>query len=565
LDARILQKHERRFFDRNVQGNQLVKQIIGLPAFLGVLLCLSSVSARASWWDNSVIYEIFVRSFQDSNSDGKGDLKGITQKLDYINSSKNGDPLTLGADAIWLMPIFQSPSYHGYDTIDYKSINPDYGTLDDFKNLVQAAHKRNIKVILDLAINHTSNKSPWFLQSRSAHKIVNNKQGRVKELSFADWYLWDDQSPGWTQGLGRWWPFKQDFYYSSFDKNMPDLNWQNQNVMDQVKDVLHYWSDLGVDGFRLDAARYYVKGPNGEPDTLGTHQVLQALIQDLKKDFPQVFFVGEIWASSSIISSYLNSGQELDSAFNFPIAYGIQNSLLRGDAQSFTQALSDSLSLVKDQRTLSPFLTNHDMVRIASLVDNDTQKLSLAAVALLTLPGSPVIYYGEEIGLANKTPLSKDDLDKRAPMQWDSSAQFGFTDAAGPWQMFSNASSDKNVQSEFADSSSLLSTYQSLIRLRKSQDSLLNGATLIIPSGYSEVAIFARTLDQEAVFVILNFGLRTLKNVNFTISNASFSSSMSLVQSLWGESQVSLKNKNGSLSISLDTLPPSSASLIHIQ
>jgi glycosidase len=150
-------------------------------------------------------------------------------------------------------------------------------------------------------------------------------------------------------------------------------------------------------------------------------------------------------------------------------------------------------------------------------------------------------------------------------MQWDSSAQFGFTDAAGPWQMFSNASSDKNVQSEFADSSSLLSTYQSLIRLRKSQDSLLNGATLIIPSGYSEVAIFARTLDQEAVFVILNFGLRTLKNVNFTISNASFSSSMSLVQSLWGESQVSLKNKNGSLSISLDTLPPSSASLIHIQ
>jgi glycosidase len=515
-----------------------------------VFLISFSASAGTSWWNSAVIYEIFVRSFQDSNGDGIGDLKGITQRLDYIHSATPNDPMSLGADVIWLTPIFKSPSYHGYDTIDYKSVNPDYGTLDDFKELISESHKRGIKVILDLAVNHTSNKNPWFVQSKSS-----------KTSPFRDWYMWSAQDPGWVGALGRWWPWSQEFYYSSFSRTLPDLNWQNSNIMVQVKDVLHFWSQLGVDGFRLDAARYYVKGPNGEADTAGTHQVLQTFIQDLKHDFPQTFFVGEIWAGSDVISSYVNSGKELDMAFNFPVSFGLQNSLVAESADAFQSSMTDTLSLIKNQSSFAPFLTNHDMIRIASVVP--ANKLGLAAAALFGLPGTPVIYYGEEIGLANNLPISSDDLDKRTPMQWDASPLFGFT-GGKPWQPFSNASTDKNIASQITDPYSLLSTYQNLIQLRKSQPALLSGQTYSVGTDNSQVGAFARVLGEETVLVVLNFGPATVQRVNFTIDSHWQSSQNPKTTVLWGDTSLRMQAKKRSPFVNLDGLAPYSAAIIKL-
>jgi len=448
------------------------------------------------WIHHSIFYEIFVRSFQDSNGDGIGDLNGVTSRLDYLQS--------LGVKGVWLLPIYTSPSYHGYDTIDYTQINPDYGTLDDFKNLLAEAHKRGLKIILDIALNHTSNLAPRFIEETKTAPAADDEM-----------YLWFAKAVKPWFGLGKWYPVAPDrLYYSSFESAMPDVNWFNPAWRQEVNDVLHYWSSLGVDGFRLDAARYYVKGPHGETDTPETHQFIQDFVQQLKKDFPATMFVGEVWADANVIGPYVNSGKQLDLAFNFPLSFGLQNSLEKENAADFVSAAQADIKSVTSQDSLAPMVTNHDMIRIATDVKGNADKLKMAAAILLTLPGTPYIYYGEELGLPNGP--GNDDRQKRTPMQWDDSANFGFS-RGKPWFTFADPKFTNNVMSESSDANSVLETYRRWITYRNAELPLQLGDFKVLPASESHVAAYSRSLGGTSEILVLNFGATMVPSVKLDL------------------------------------------------
>ena len=490
--------------------------------FIAAAIWPASAHAAGSWWKDAVFYEIFVRSFQDTNGDGAGDIKGITSRLGYLSD--------LGVNALWLTPIFNSPSYHGYDATDYKSINPDFGSLDDFKEMVAAAHQRGLRVVLDLAINHTSIKHPWF---KANH----------------DWYCWRNTVPAWPDPL-RWHHLGSEYYYAFFSPSLPDLNWKNPEVVAEMKSTLHYWSELGVDGFRLDAARYYVEGPNGEFDTPETHAAIRDFVKSVKADFPTAMFVGEIWASSEVISSYVNSGDELDLAFNFPVAGGLLGALQSGTAEKFNDALEGSVEWVQDQARLAPFITNHDQVRAATTLGGSLAKLRVAATALLTLPGTPFLYYGEEIGLPEGTDPS--DLGKRTPMQWTAAAEHGFTTAVKPWNEFSSAL--LSVESQFGVKGTLLNYYQQLISRRKAQPILRDGSFALLATGNTRVAAYTRTLEGRTAVVLLNFGNVPARNIVLHIPGVGAKTKASM---LWGK--VDFRNSTVKL------LQPTTAAIVLLE
>lgn len=447
------------------------------------LMSISHAQAGSSWWQSSVFYEIFVRSFQDTNGDGIGDLNGVSSRLDYIQN--------LGADAIWLMPIFSSPSYHGYDAIDYRAINPDYGTLADFQNLITKAHARGMRVILDLAINHTSDRNAAFTEG-----LINPSS------PLESWYLWTDKPTVPWVGKGSFNEVSPGrYYYTTFSPNMPDLNWHNPDVRAEIKSILHYWSQMGVDGFRLDAARYYVKGPEGQSDTPGTHQAIQDFVQDLKQNYPNVFFVGEVWADAQTIAPYVSNGLELDTAFNFPVSSGLIASLEKELGSDLVSALKDVQNQIGDAHFLAPFITNHDMQRVATRVQGDVAKLKLAAAVLMTLPGTPFVYYGEEIGMPNGP--TQDDRDKRTPMQWDTSNGFGFT-TGSPWKSFATTEGSVSVSAEMADPNSVLSTYRSWIATRQAHLALKQGGFQLLSITDPALVIYERTSPSETLLVALN-------------------------------------------------------------
>jgi glycosidase len=535
----------------------LVSQIQAIfPATIAAASVVPDAGAR-----NEIIYEIFVRSFCDSNHDGIGDLNGITDHLDYLNSGSRAleDPNTLGVDAIWLTPIFASPSYHGYDATDFKKINPVYGNDQDFARLVREAHRRGIKVFLDLAVNHASTSGEWFREG------TENPRSPLR-----DYFVWRNEDPRWG-GFGRWWPFRSEFYFSSFSQHMADLNWENPAVVRQIHEVFHFWSRKGVDGYRLDAARYYVEGPNGESDTRRTHEVLRTLVHDIKGRFPDSLFLGEIWADAGTISTYLNTGDQLDSAFNFPAASGLLRSLKNGHGKDFIDALQDSMQKVVSPWRLAPFSTNHDMVRIATEVDQDLAKLKLAATVILTLPGQPTIYYGEEIGLANSlSGRSPGDLGKRTPMQWDDGANHGFTDSPeGPWQPFSTESLRQNVANQINRAPSLLHYYQRLIRLRKETPGLVWGGIRILNSPDSRLGIYLRTAPPSAgandfELVVLNFSDDTIGRVEVEFDGGSFPAGTWEGKALWGQAAARFSQASRrSAVMQIENIAQLNASIIH--
>ena len=265
-----------------------------------------SETSGKDWWNTSTFYEIFVRSFKDSNGDGIGDFKGITSQLDYLNDGDPNSHSDLGISGIWLMPIMPSPSYHGYDVIDYMSVNPQYGTMADFKELVQECHKRGIRVIIDFVINHTSSENPWFKQA-----VAGNK-------GFENWYVWSDSQP---RESGPWgenvWHKASNgrYYYGVFTADMPDLNYRNPMVTQMMEMVTKYWlEDVGLDGFRVDAARYLFEDGVSKQDTKDTIEWFQNWRSYLKPINPQAFTVGEVWAETYVQKKYVNpkgSGQSL--------------------------------------------------------------------------------------------------------------------------------------------------------------------------------------------------------------------------------------------------------------
>ncbi|MCY1030317.1 alpha-amylase family glycosyl hydrolase [Corallococcus sp. BB11-1] len=464
--------------------------------------------AGDAWYRGAVFYEVFVRSFQDSNGDGVGDLPGLISRLDYLN---DGDPATtddLGVDALWLMPVFASPSYHGYDVVDYERIQPAYGTLEDMQKLCDEAHRRGMRVILDLVINHSSSAHPWFVESASSPQSAKR-----------DWYQWRANNPAWKQPwdpafsqTDTWHERNGAWYYGVFWSGMPDLNLQTVAVREEVKRLATLWLSRGVDGFRLDAARYLIEtgGGVGQSDTAETHAFWKEFAAHVRSVKPDAVLVGENWSETPSVAKYYGStaqvpgGDELPLNFNFPLSErvlaGINAGNAGGVASKFLEMRNNYPAGVVD----APFLTNHDMVRVATQFSGDTSKLGLAAAVLLTLPGAPFLYYGEEVGLGNGA--TNNDEAKRTPMPWTAGTGGGFT-TGSPWYGFASGRDAANVETQKAAPGSLLSRYKALLRARQGAEALRTGdLRLFTPTtGPSATLAFVRTVDDEQVLVVHNF------------------------------------------------------------
>lgn len=449
------------------------------------------------WWSNGVCYEVFVRSFFDSNGDGIGDLPGLTSRLDYIKG--------LGANCIWLMPIMQSPSYHGYDTTDFYNVNKDYGTNDDFKKLMQEAHARGINVLIDLVINHTSDQHPWFKEAQTP--------GSAKR----DWYIWSATDPGYKGpwGATAWWPKgANQFYYGVFDASQPDLNYRNPDVTKEIYNVTRFWlQDMGVDGFRLDAARHLIEDGKNQVNTPETKAWLRDWVKYYKSVKPTAFTVGEVNGSSDELQGYWPD--ELDSYFEFGLANSMVRSVAKDSPLGFLQA-EDLANTSWPYQRWSSFLTNHDQNRVMSLYQGDVSQMKLAASLLLTTPGLPFIYYGEELGAQG----SKPDEEIRTPMQWDSSPTAGFTTGT-PWHK-PNATSlaTANVAAEDKDPNSLLNYYRKLIQLRRNSPGLSGGSWTALTSNTDTVAAYIRQASDETVMVVANFDSKAVDNPVLTLEKS---------------------------------------------
>jgi glycosidase len=448
---------------------------------------------RHDWARGAVFYEVFVRSFADSNGDGVGDLPGLTARLDYLN---DGDPESghdLGVAALWLMPIFESPSYHGYDVVDYERIDADYGTGEDFDRLLAAAHRRGLRVIVDFVLNHTGRDHPWFRDAAAAPRGARR-----------DWYVWRLTNPGWTQPWGRgpvWHPSGGAFYYGIFWSGMPDLNFANPAVREEMKRLAAHWLERGVDGFRLDATRHlFAAGPgDAQNDRPETHAFLREFAAFVRSVKPEAVLVGENWTGTRAIAPYFAA---LPMNFNFPLAEAIIAALRAGAAAPVRRVLEEMAAAYPRDALDAPFLTNHDQDRLATQLDHHPGRLRLAAAILLTLPGAPFLYYGEEVGLGNGQ--ADGDPAKRTPMPWDASGA-GFS-SGRPWIAFAPGRESANAAAHSADPHSLLAHYRSWIRLRASSEALRSGDLALLPAAPSLLAWVRAPGTRARALVVHNLG-----------------------------------------------------------
>jgi alpha-glucosidase len=479
------------------------------------------------WWQTGIVYQVYPRSFLDTNHDGVGDLRGVIAKLDYVH--------WLGADAVWLSPIYPSPmADFGYDVSDYCDVHPLFGNLSDFDALVSEAHKRNLKVILDFVPNHTSDQHPWFLESRSSRD--NPKR---------DWYIWRDPSPSngppnnWLSNFGgpAWTPDPAtgQYYYHAFLRQQPDLNWRNPAVQQAMHDVLRFWLDRGVDGFRVDVIWYIVKddefrdnprnpdykpGQNPHHEQLATYTSDRPEVHDIIRGMRKVLdaygrrmLVGEVYLPvERLVTYYGEGGEGVHMPFNFQLI------TLRWDARTIQQAVNHYESCLPSYGWPNWVLGNHDNPRIASRIG--VPQARVAAMLLLTLRGTPTLYYGDEIGMCDvpiPPDLVQDPFEKnvpgmglgrdpqRTPMQWDSSPHAGFT-AAGvkPWLPIAGDCAANNVAAQREDPASMLNLYRRLIDLRRSEPALTIGAYEPFGDPHDAVVSYVRRHNGRRLLVALN-------------------------------------------------------------
>ncbi|MBC7449456.1 MAG: T9SS type A sorting domain-containing protein, partial [Hymenobacteraceae bacterium] len=434
--------------------------------------------------------EVFVRSFYDGTGDGKGDFVGLTARLDYLNDGNPATTTDLGITAIWLMPMMQSPSYHGYDVTNYNATEPDYGTMVEFEAFLAAAHARGIKVIIDLVLNHSSNQHLWFAQSASAP--TNPKR---------DWYRWSATRPGTPGPWGQtvWHPRNGAYYYGLFYDGMPDLNWRNPDLKAAMWAVSRYWLAKGVDGYRLDAVKYLLEDGDTLESTHANFRLLEELHDSVRAVNPQAVTVGEAWSTTNAVVPYVQNDR-LDLCFEFDLAASILNSLNAGSPARLRAQLNH-VSTAYPTLQYATFLTNHDQNRVLDVLGGDLAKMKQAATLYLTMPGVPFLYYGEEVGMSGTGP----DEDKRLPMQWTAGPRAGFTTGT-PWRA-PNANYPRfNVATMAADPASLLNHYKKLIGLRVGSEALRKGYYLPVTSASAPVLTYARIWQQEAVVVVANMG-----------------------------------------------------------
>ncbi len=439
-------------------------------------------------------YEIFVYSFCDSDGDGIGDLKGLTSKLDYLN---DGDPKTtddLGVDGIWLMPIMKSGTYHKYDVRDYYSIDPAYGTMDDFKTFLDEAHKRGISVIIDLVINHTSDAHEWFKKAKEELK-AGKSDGYAQYYHFkqSDSRPVDASTTYYYSGAKGW------YYESAFDKAMPDLNWDNEKVRDEIKKICKYWlTDIKIDGFRLDAAYHYDTNAKKSIEDI---KWLNDYCKSIKEDS---YIVAEVWQGGGTISEFYQSG--LDSFFNFDMQGSggqIVKAVNTSNCQNYFDYIKtwqDSISENNKNAISAPFLSNHDTARSAGFLTKIPQREKNAAMLYLMVPGNPFIYYGEEIGMTG----SSNDPEKRTGMVWSLSDNTGYV-AKIPGSS-NNEKPAEGVEEALKNENSLVNFYKKIIRLKLQNPEIARGTFTPVVLDANNVKVGAYTSDYNGskVMVVMN-------------------------------------------------------------
>jgi glycosidase len=463
------------------------------------------VDDHLHWWNDRVFYEVFVRSFQDSDGDGIGDLVGLTQRLDYLN---DGDPTTtddLGVTGLWLMPINDASSYHGYDATDYRTINPDYGTLADFQAFLAAAHARGIKVVMDFVMNHCSTQHPWF---EAAGQNV---------PEYRDWFRWSTTDPGqtgpWGQDVWHWHP--SGWYYGLFWGGMPDLNYETPAVKAEMFDTATYWLDtVGVDGFRLDAVLYIIEEGDQLENTAGTLQFWQDFGAHVRSVAPDAMTVGEAWTATDVVLQYVTD-ERLDFCFEFDLAGTTLNAVGGTDAGWLAER-SEQIYHTYPRLQFGTFLTNHDQDRTMNVLGHDPGKARVAAGIYLTLPGIPFVYYGEEIGMTG----SGAHENIRTPMQWDDGPHAGFTTGT-PWHPVNGNYPSVNVADQQADDGSLLRWYQDLIAVRNGSPALRRGDHASLTSSASPVLAFVRTYEHQTVLCLANTAANAIGGITVSGSGAS--------------------------------------------
>ncbi|MEZ0538835.1 alpha-amylase family glycosyl hydrolase [Fibrella arboris] len=447
-----------------------------------------------------VHYELFVRAFADSNHDGIGDLNGVTRKLDYLRD--------LGVSAIWLMPINPSPTYHKYDITDYYGIDPDYGTLDDFRRLIDEAHQRGIAVLMDLVIHHTSIQHHWFQEAakgpdnpyRSFYKWMLPDEIKRRNLATRDITADSDERSPWHYAPGSKQRDQQtEKYYGMFWSGMPDLNFDHQPLREEIYKIVRYWlTDVGVDGFRLDAARHLYR----EAEEPKNHQFWDEFGQVVQSAKPGAYLVGEVWTRPNKVAPYFRG---LQANFNFDLALELEEIIRQGDdandVMAFLQETQSAYGEVNDQFIDALILSNHDQNRIGSLLKGDINKLKVAANLLLTLPGNPYLYYGEEIGMLGLKP----DESIREPFIWN----IGKKDPdRARWMhaRFSTSRTVKPLAQQQTDPDSLFSHYKRLIAFRNGHSILNDNRSRLLLSGIRQKGIvsFGRHNEHGTVWVIQN-------------------------------------------------------------
>jgi len=497
------------------------------------------------WWQHAVFYEIYPRSFADSNNDGIGDLKGIESRLDYLKK--------LGVDAIWITPCYPSPQVDfGYDVSDYENIDPMYGTLADFDHLASAAKKRGIRIIMDFVINHTSDQHPWFLDSKSSLTSAHR-----------DWYIWRDgkgqgQAPNnWISGFGgSTWTFDpatRQFYYHYFATAQPDLNWRNPEVEKAMFDVTRFWYKHGVSGFRLDAVDLLFEDPElkDNPVLDGTNEMGDPrTVEQYNEKLPENHTVLRRLRKVADESDAVLVGETYtDSAAELKEYYGEHNDEIQLP-MDFMFCTLDKLSAAEFRKQIAIaeatggwptyVIGNHDMersyVRYGDGKHNDEIAKLLAAL-YLTLRGTPVMYYGEELGMTNNDPTRKEDVKdpmgitgwprykgrdgERTPMQWNDSANAGFTKAT-PWLPVSPSYKTYNVATESRDPGSILEFYRHLLALRHRDRVLLDGDYLALNESDPNVLSYLRRYQNEAVLIVLNMS-GSAQTASFDLTQQGFS------------------------------------------
>ena len=470
---------------------------------------LATDPTQLGWWNNHVFYEIFVRSFYDSDGDGIGDFKGIVEKLDYLN---DGDPHTsddLGITGIWLMPINASPSYHGYDVTDYFAVNPEYGTMAEFENLLAEAHQRGIRVIVDLVLNHTSIQHPWF---QEANSDVNSP--------YRDYYIFEASSPGFNSPWGSevWHRAAGGtVYYGVFWEGMPDLDYTNPDVTADMQEVIRFWlEDVGVDGFRLDAIKHLIEDGPIQENTPATHKWWQGFYDYYTGINPEAFTVGEAWSATSEVVKYI--GDEVNIAFEFDLA-GDMIQTARRDTNGLIAGTHENVTSNFPPHQYATFLTNHDQDRVMSQLLGNVDRAKSAASLLLTGPGVPFLYYGEEVGQSGRKP----DENIRTPMQWSDETFAGFTTGEQPWRRPQADFDEVNVAAQTADPNSLLSHYRRLIQARNQYEALQWGDWQEMPTQNGKLVAFLRSTADQALLVLINLGEEPISDYRFCLSDGPFS------------------------------------------